>query len=405
MKRLTISMSDALFDKLNQVENKSLFIRKLIEGELRKGIAYSSDAAYESLAGDIEDLHHELRSLSSRLVYIENQIADAKTDPFLTKDHLESDQTANYQISSLPSSENGIETPIIQTAVADSYSITNGLNEFADKDQGSVSDNISDIQVNLSAQDSDKVLPIHSDEMHNMPFRSVVNVGIHKEPVCPITETNETPVNSMIITPEIANQSQESSSARVNNPSTPSFIMPELSDISTPSPTPFVATALEHSAPSTPSLVMPELGAMEHPSPSPFEMPHGMSVPYSGNDLQMPSFSAEGPAPSGLQMQPPSIMMPEMQPRSSFEAVGVQSHIQHNAVPPANTGSMSMNERLQGNILMYLPHGARIKRSIIKGLVSKKFSAEEIDAQINLMISGHSLQVEVEDGVEYLLRP
>nr|HML26064.1 hypothetical protein [Methanomethylovorans sp.] len=317
MKRLTISMSDALFDKLNQVENKSLFIRKLIEGELRKGIAYSSDAAYESLAGDIEDLHHELRSLSSRLVYIENQIADAKTDPFLTKDHLESDQTANYQISSLPSSENGIETPIIQTAVADSYSITNGLNEFADKDQGSVSDNISDIQVNLSAQDSDKVLPIHSDEMHNMPFRSVVNVGIHKEPVCPITETNETPVNSMIITPEIANQSQESSSARVNNPSTPSFIMPELSDISTPPPTPFAAAALEHSAPSTPSLVMPELGAMEHPSPSPFEMPHGMSVPYSGNDLQMPSFSAEGPAPSGLQMQPPSIMMPEMQPRSS----------------------------------------------------------------------------------------
>ncbi|WP_333788339.1 hypothetical protein, partial [Methanomethylovorans sp.] len=64
-----------------------------------------------------------------------------------------------------------------------------------------------------------------------------------------------------------------------------------------------------------------------------------------------------------------------------------------------------MNERLQGNILMYLPHGARIKRSIIKGLVSKKFSAEEIDAQINLMISDRSLQVEIEDGVEYLLRP
>lgn len=427
MKRLTISMSDALFDKLDQVENKSLFIRKLIEGELRKGITYSSDAIYESLAGDIEDLHHEIRSLSSRLVSIENQIADVKTNTFLTKDKFESDKAVNYQIPPMSPSEDGGGTPIIQTAVEDSYSIANGLNEFADKDLGSVSANISDIQVNLCAQDSDKVLPVHSDEMLNMPFRSVVNVGVHKESVCPTTETNETPMNSMIITPGMDDQPQESFSAQADDPSTPSFIMPDLSDVATAAPAPFNAAPAEPSVPSSPLFVMPNLSEVATPVPgpsnvasskpsvpssplfvmpelsdgagysnaSPFELPPAMPVPASGNDMQMPPFAAAGPSAPGIQMQP----VPP------FGSGVVQNPVWKNDSFKVSSSSMPMNERLQGNILMYLPHGARIKRSIIKGLVSKKFTAEEIDAEINLMISDRSLQVEVEDGAEYLLRP
>ena len=114
MKRLTISMSDALFDKLNQVDNKSLFIRKLIEGELRKGIAYSSDAAYESLAGDIEDLHHEIRSLSSRLASIENQIVGIKTDPFFTKDVSESDLAPAIKYLPCPCQKMEMEHPLLK---------------------------------------------------------------------------------------------------------------------------------------------------------------------------------------------------------------------------------------------------------------------------------------------------
>ena len=34
MKRLTISMSDELFEKLDEMSNKSLFVRNLIEHEL-----------------------------------------------------------------------------------------------------------------------------------------------------------------------------------------------------------------------------------------------------------------------------------------------------------------------------------------------------------------------------------
>jgi hypothetical protein len=120
-----------------------------------------------------------------------------------------------------------------------------------------------------------------------------------------------------------------------------------------------------------------------------------MPVHASGNDVQMPPFAAAGPSASGIQTQP----IPP------FGSGAVQNPVQKNDSFKVISSSMPMNERLQGNILMYLPHGARIKRSIIKGLVSKKFSAEEIDAEINLMISDRSLQVEVEDGVEYLLRP
>ncbi|AGB48918.1 hypothetical protein Metho_0662 [Methanomethylovorans hollandica DSM 15978] len=370
MKRLTISMSDALFDKLNQVENKSLFIRKLIEGELRKGLTSSfySDITYEGLEVDIEDLHNDIQLLSSRLASIENQIADVKTTRFLPKDKFESDQVASYQISSLPSLEHGFETPIIQTTTADNNTIANELNEAVGKDQGSVSANISDVQVNLYTHDSDKVLPVHSDEMHNIPFSSVVNVGLHEESVCPATETNETPVNSIMITSGVADQPQEPLSAQVGSPSTPSFIMPELSD-----------------------------GA-GHSNASPSEMPptmsHAMSIRPSENDIHILPFAAAGPSASGIQMQPVPL----------FGSGAAQKPVQNNDGFNFNTVHISVNDRLQGNILMYLPHGARIKRSIIKGLVSRKFSAEEIDAEIDLMISDHSLLAEVEDGLEYLMR-
>ena len=119
----------------------------------------------------------------------------------------------------------------------------------------------------------------------------------------------------------------------------------------------------------------------------------------------MPSFAATNLSAEGIQMQPPSFVQQEVHPQFPFVSATPQSQVQNNDSSRVNTSNMSQDERLQGNILMYLPHGARIKRSIIKGLVSKKFTAEEIDAQINLMISNRSLLVEVEDGLEYLLRP
>jgi len=454
MKRLTISMSDALFDKLNQVENKSLFIRKLIEGELLKGITSSSDSTYESLAGDIEDLQHEIQSISSRLVSIEHKFSGVQLQSTGTSNHesLNASPITSPafmpaenvgEVSSIPASLNASVNSIICPEVSGN---ANEVNVAAFSD-------VADIQVNLFSQDTDKVLPVHGDEVHNAPFRSVVNVGIQEEQVADLADAIEKHTSSTVIASDAAIQSKECLSFSVNNPtpsfvmpelsevstpatspftvaspevpavSTPSFVMPELSEVSTPVTSPFTVASPEVPAVSTPSFVMPELSEVSTPvtspsfvmpelseaggrsAPSPFEMLPAMSVPSTGNDMQMPSFAATNLSAEGIQMQPPSFVQQEVHPQFPFGSATPQSQVQNNDISRVNTNNMSQNERLQGNILMYLPHGARIKRSIIKGLVSKKFTAEEIDAQINLMISNRSLLVEVEDGLEYLLRP
>ena len=498
MKRLTISMSDALFDKLNQVENKSLFIRKLIEGELLKGITSSSDSTYESLAGDIEDLQHEIQSISSRLISIEHKFSGVQFQSTGTNNHEFLNASPITSPAFMPAENVGevSSTPASLNASVNSAicpEVPGNANEF----NVAAFNDVADIQVNLFGQDNDKVLPVHGDEVHNAPFRSVVSVGIQEEQVAGLADAIEKHATSTVIASDAAIQSQECLSSSVNNPtpsfvmpelsevstpvsspfsaspevpvpstpsfvmpelsevstpttspfivaspevpaaSTPSFIVPELSEVSTPTTSPFIVASPEVPAASTPSFVMPELSEVSTPttspftvaspevpavsppsfavpelseagdrsSPSPFEMLPAMSVPSTGNDIQMPSFAATNLPVEGIQMQPPSFVQQEVHPQFPFGSATPQSQVQNNDSSRVNTGNMSQNERLQGNILMYLPHGARIKRSIIKGLVSKKFTAEEIDAQINLMIANRSLLVEVEDGVEYLLRP
>ncbi|WP_321419045.1 hypothetical protein [uncultured Methanomethylovorans sp.] len=453
MKRLTISMSDALFDKLNQVENKSLFIRKLIEGELQKGIISSSDSTYESLAGDIEDLHHEIQSLSSRMVSIENQISGVKLQSSGASNHALVDSFSLVSPTITPV-ESGIEISNVSASVnvsvndAISAEIPSSVDEF----NVAVLSDAPDIKINPFGQNTDTVLPVHGDEMHNAPFRSVVNVGMQEEQVSGLADAIEKHAASTVIASDAAIQSKGCLSSSVNNlapsfvmpefsevstpvtspfsaspeapavstpsfvmpefsevstpvpspfsvspeapaVSTPSFVMPEFSEVSTPVPSPFSVASPEVSVPSTPSFVIPELSGSVESNSSPFELSPSMSVPLARNDIQMPSFAATNPPVAAIHVQPSCFMQQEVQPQ-----------IQNNDSYRVNTSNTSENERLQGNILMYLPHGARIKRSIIKALVSKKFSAEEIDAQINLMISNRSLLVEVEDGAEYLLR-
>jgi hypothetical protein len=437
MKRLTISMSDALFDKLNQVENKSLFIRKLIEGELLKGITSSSDSTYESLAGDIEDLQHEIQSISSRLVSIEHKFSGVQFQSTGTSNHESLNASPITSPAFIPA-ENVVEvssTPASLNASVNSAICPEVPGNANEVNVAAFSD-VADIQVNLFGQDTDKVLPVHGDEAHNAPFRSVVNVGIQEEQVAGLADAIEKHATSSVIASDAAIQSKECLFSSVNNPS-PSFVMPELSEVSTPATSPFTVASPEVPAVSTPSFVMPELSEFSTPAtspftvaspevpavstpsfvmpelseaggrstPSPFEMLPAMSVPSTGNDIQMPSFAATNLSAEGIQMQPPSFVQQEVHPQFPFVSATPQSQVQNNDSSRVNTSNMSQDERLQGNILMYLPHGARIKRSIIKGLVSKKFTAEEIDAQINLMISNRSLLVEVEDGLEYLLRP
>lgn len=432
MKRLTISMSDALFDKLNQVENKSLFIRNLIEGELQKGISASSDNTYESLVGDIEDLQHELQSISSRLVSIENQLSGAPLQSPQVSDH----ESMDASLMVPPAFAENVDafsniSASVNASVNDGMSteITCNSNES----NAAVFSDVTAIQVNTSAQDTDKILAVHSDGVHNALFCSVINVGMQEETLSNLADTIEKHVTSTLITSDAAISSNECLCAPVNN-STPSFDIPELSDVAAPTTNTFEVVSSEVSTPSfvmpeiseaptpvmslfsvtprevppdsSPFFTMPELpGRVGQSNPSLLEMSPTMSVPSEGNDIKMPLFAATNLPATGIQMQSLSFMQQEVQAQPSFGSVPFQPHIQNNDSSRVNISNVSQNEKLQGNILMYLPHGARIKRSIIKGLVSKKFSAEEIDAQINLMISNCSLLVEVEDGTEHLLRP
>lgn len=74
MKRLTISMSDELFDKLDSIENKSLFIRKLIEREvdmldsiqgIDSSIPWERDIA--ALKGNVDELFIKLSDIEKQL--------------------------------------------------------------------------------------------------------------------------------------------------------------------------------------------------------------------------------------------------------------------------------------------------------------------------------------------------
>lgn len=410
MKRLTISMSDALFDKLNQVENKSLFIRKLIEGELCRGLdpSFCSDSTYESLEGGIEDLQHEIQLLSSRLASIENQISFAKVPPSVVSSKSEYDQMAAFPIISPESiavaNENGISCHSVK--VPDNNGIINEPQAGGDGAQVAVFSDVPDIRSNLPAKDDEKSLPANSDEINKNPFCSVINVNVKKELV-PITkETKETPIHPTLLMPDAPEKQHGSFQLPVENAAVPSIIMPDLSDVLSPSSSSLDIASPEPCVPSSPLFIMPDLSDVaESSSASLFDAPPSVVMPSSENDMQMLSLISSDAAASGIEMQARAFLMPKPQLQSPSRYATIQAQVQNNDVSNSNAVSIPANDLLQGNILMYLPHGARIKRSIIKGLVSRKFSAAEIDAEIDLMVSGRSVHVEVEDGVEYLMRP
>jgi len=73
-------------------------------------------------------------------------------------------------------------------------------------------------------------------------------------------------------------------------------------------------------------------------------------------------------------------------------------------VPPTGNRS-SKPDKLGSNILMYMPHGAKVKKDIIKSLISKQFTENEIEAKLSEMISSGMLKLSDENGNAYLIRP
>ena len=79
------------------------------------------------------------------------------------------------------------------------------------------------------------------------------------------------------------------------------------------------------------------------------------------------------------------------------------------SIPPTPTPSAPPqsaidSDKLGGNILMYIPQGAEIKRNIIKSLLSKRYDPSEIDVKLDQMIGAGTLSTAIKEDVEYLVR-
>ena len=138
------------------------------------------------------------------------------------------------------------------------------------------------------------------------------------------------------------------------------FAMPELQ---TPENAPVPAT-------NEPGFAMPDMKAPEMPPAAGETMP-----PFNAGTEVMP------------EMQSP---VPQMQPSSS------QSN--------SNQATGAKPDKLETNILMYMPRGAKVKKEIIKSLVSRQFSQEDIEKKIQELVARQILILNQENGVEQLHR-
>ena len=164
------------------------------------------------------------------------------------------------------------------------------------------------------------------------------------------------------------------------------FVMPELKPTEQANQdTGFVMPELKptEQASQNTGFVIPELKPPEHHTPivPDFKLPEGM----------------------------PTFELPDMKQPANFEGMPEV----HNAPPqPAPSIPAPMTEqsndtkldKLEGNILMYMPRGAKVKKEIIKSLVSRQFSQEDIDRKIQELVAKEVLVLKQENGIEQLHR-
>jgi len=154
-------------------------------------------------------------------------------------------------------------------------------------------------------------------------------------------------------------------------------------------------------------IAMPDLTSIEEEPELEIAMPE---LTPAEETPKQPSFVMPELTPAEETPKQPSFVMPELTsaeetptpPLAAFEPL-----ISVNApslIPPALQQPADKSEKLEGNILMYMPHGAEIKRSILKSLLSKRYEPDEIDGKINQLISAGTLSTNTKDGVDYLVR-
>jgi hypothetical protein len=118
-------------------------------------------------------------------------------------------------------------------------------------------------------------------------------------------------------------------------------------------------------------------------------------------ELLMPEMKAPEMPPIAGESMPPFNAGTEAAPEIQTETSQMQSP---KVSPDVNQSAGTKPDKLETNILMYMPRGAKVKKEIIKSLVSRQFSQEDIDRKIQELVARQILILKQENGVEQLHR-
>ena len=160
--------------------------------------------------------------------------------------------------------------------------------------------------------------------------------------------------------------------------------------------------SIEELASEKPPFNMPELtpSVEEVTEKPPFDMPE--LTPPVEKATEQPSVAMPDLAPAEETIVIPP--MPDVTSPSLFESSTPAPASPSVPTTPTQPAAADKPDKMEGNILMYMPHGTEIKRSIIISLISKRYDPDDIDAKLNQMISVGTLLSMTKDDTDYLVR-
>jgi hypothetical protein len=487
MKRLTISISDNLFEKLDRIENKSLFIRKLVERELEmlEDVPENGNQPWTQditlLKGSVDELFskmnefekhfmerasisHDQESTSGSVILYKDRLhlnaVEKRNDPVIvpvggetvtaqasgssgkgmelhTAEEMPSEETFDGMVIpacgqnpaivsafNLPEIPEDMEIPRLTSPVEwkmPEKMTGSGSKDLCDKDeQGTPVAPARELQL-MSAGESTLAIP---------DLNRKVNSVSEPVPVIPVFEQQVPQASEPAPVMPGFNQ-------QVIPISEPATIMPDFNQHLSPAgeqPIVMPQFKLPFAEGKEKPLFMPDMKGTERTTESggvktsgnPEHMIPFMPIPETINQasgpgkLKEPLFKLHGiPEPQKTETMPPFIApsMPETQenvqlPYFMAPKPPAMPPMQQQPKPsladsPAGHSATGTNKqgKLEGNILMYMPRGAKVKKEIIKSLVSKQFSDRDIEAKISELVTTGVLVLNADNGEHYLIRP
>ncbi|WP_406656975.1 hypothetical protein V7O62_00075 [Methanolobus sp. ZRKC2] len=129
------------------------------------------------------------------------------------------------------------------------------------------------------------------------------------------------------------------------------------------------------------------------------------SIESSPEEKQKPFVAPSFPDTQPENIQTPPFENPEQNINPPAQQPPMNQPVKDTTVKAPSGNSSSKPDKLGSNILMYMPHGAKVKKDIIRSLISKQFSESEIEAKISELVSSGVLKLTAENGIHYLIRP